>query len=451
MKIALELEDAEQAYYTQWWRWGYDDQPPLYTWIQKIFNGFFGVSRFSFSIVRGLFFSGVLVSFFHFVGSYLRTIEKSGIAYLLLVFVPVFIDFAFRRLSHTVLMCLLIMLTLNVFLRLLEKRKLKGYFLLGICIGLGILSKYTYVFFVAAMAMLAFFDVSVRKVYADKRIVLTIFVAAILNLPHIIWLFSAGHLSETLSSLQFKVTKNAPGTFVTSPLYTVVKAIVQLVLPLTILLGVLFLFKKVSWNKKAKIDWFGRLFLLEIVLLVGAVIVIGAEKVETRWLLPLFLPFLALVPKYFDFRQEEALMRWGTIVFLLVLFFQMVRTPVEKVFGIPSSVHNDYGVIQDSMEKKFGRHQWILPDVTYCGQIRLLDPYRKVFARDDYSLSFSNGNGNRFVLVTKGMAHEDSNWVLQDSILDFGKEKENLYVHEYHGVKNTPLQFPFSFEYKIRK
>lgn len=41
-KAALELEGAEQAYYTPWFRWGYDDQPPLYTWLQYGVNQVFG-------------------------------------------------------------------------------------------------------------------------------------------------------------------------------------------------------------------------------------------------------------------------------------------------------------------------------------------------------------------------------------------------------------------------
>ena len=51
MKSAMELEDAEQAYYSQWFRLGYDDQPPLYTWLQYVINSILGVTIVSFSLV----------------------------------------------------------------------------------------------------------------------------------------------------------------------------------------------------------------------------------------------------------------------------------------------------------------------------------------------------------------------------------------------------------------
>lgn len=108
LKTSLELEDAEQAYYSQWWRLGYDDQPPLYTWIQKAINSVFGVTKFSFSFLRGILFGAVILSFYKLAKKILNDKVKAEVVVLSSVLVPVFIDFAFRRLSHTILLCLMV-------------------------------------------------------------------------------------------------------------------------------------------------------------------------------------------------------------------------------------------------------------------------------------------------------------------------------------------------------
>ena len=99
-KSALELEDAEQAYYSQWLRWGYDDQPPLYTWLQYGFNTVFGVGKLAFSLLRAVLFAGTLLLLYRFSGLRIKEADTSKLAVLALVLIPVYIDFTFRRLSR---------------------------------------------------------------------------------------------------------------------------------------------------------------------------------------------------------------------------------------------------------------------------------------------------------------------------------------------------------------
>ena len=93
MKSALELEDAEQAYYSQWWRFTYDDQPPLYTWFQILVNKVLGVTKLSFSLLRALIFSGTIAALYCFGKAYIKDKKLATVGVLLLSFVPVFIDF----------------------------------------------------------------------------------------------------------------------------------------------------------------------------------------------------------------------------------------------------------------------------------------------------------------------------------------------------------------------
>ena len=152
----MELEDAEQAYYSQWWRLGYDDQPPFYTWLQKIFILFFGQSKFSFALLRGTLFAVTLIALASLTKKLAIERHKRGVFLFFVVLIPVFSDFAFRRLSHTVLMCLMVLLSLLVLDKLIKERSFRNYGLLGFCIGIGLLSKYNYALFLVALLSLGF-------------------------------------------------------------------------------------------------------------------------------------------------------------------------------------------------------------------------------------------------------------------------------------------------------
>ncbi|MEL6916801.1 MAG: glycosyltransferase family 39 protein, partial [Bacteroidota bacterium] len=188
MKAALELEDAEQAYYSQWWRWGYDDQPPLYTWLQIIFNSIFGVSKLSFALLRGLIFAGTLVMVYRFALAFLKDGSKAVLVVLSLSLIPVFIDLTFRRLSHTSLLILVVMATYLIIQRIRYRRTVLNYMLLGLLIGMGVLTKYNYGLFLGGLFLLLFVDTAFRKTVFNSRILVTLILVVLLVLPHFYWL-----------------------------------------------------------------------------------------------------------------------------------------------------------------------------------------------------------------------------------------------------------------------
>lgn len=189
-KAALELEDAEQAYYSQWLRWGYDDQPPLYTWLQYGVNQVFGSHKVSFSMFRGLIFASILFLLWQFARKMIKDGKKAELAIMGLVLVPVFIDFTFRRLSHTSLLCASIIASYLIVQRLIYQKTWGNYVLFGLVVGFGAMSKYNYVFFMAALGLTLFFDASIRRIIFNKKMVVTLLVVAVLLIPHWYWLLA---------------------------------------------------------------------------------------------------------------------------------------------------------------------------------------------------------------------------------------------------------------------
>lgn len=424
-KASLELEDAEQAYYTQWWRLGYDDQPPLYTWLQKSINTFFGTTKFSFAFLRGLIFGTILLSLYALGKKILKSTPKAELVVLAAALVPVFIDFAFRRLSHTLLLCLVICLTFLVLANLMERKNMRNYILLGCCFGVGMLAKYNYVLFISALSMSVFASKDLRNIFLDKKMVVSIVIGVLLFSPHLHWILFGHHLDFIKESVAVKMESEAAGIVVLTPLWNTLKAFSQLILPILIISTVMFVQKKLRWSLSENLKWVYQVLLVQLTLLVVFFIVTDVKNVESRWLLPLLLPYLVLWIGLITVKLES-LRRWGRYIFIALLVFQTMRTPVEKVLGIASDNQFDYLPLSNKLKEQYPDAVWVLPNVTYGGQLRLLNIDRTIFTLDDFSASYDSAVvKKRIVLATSKRILEPKKPI--DSLLQYGPDKDDVF------------------------
>lgn len=426
-KNALELEDAEQAYYSQWLRWGYDDQPPLYTWLQYGVNQIFGVNKVSFSILRGGIFASVLMAMWHFSRKMFSNERKSEIAVLSLVLLPVFIDFTFRRLSHTSFLCFSVLVSYFVIERLIKAKTWTNYALLGLVISTGILSKYNYVFFLVALGCTMFFDAQVLKIAFNKKFILVVFLVSVFLFPHFYWLVGPdGYVLELQRSIALKTDNIEQNTnYGISGLLLFLLAVLKLTAPLLVVFGLAVALGRLRF-KKPKMDWFTKLALTQLAVLVVSFVGLNVQKVEERWLLPLLLPFIVLLLRSLEFKSER---KWSTYLyalFITVIVVQTLRTPIEKMLGIPSSVHFSFKPISDRLNKNYGNQAWMLPDVTYGGNIRVLNPTREIFSRDDFSLPETKRKKVNSVEVVVGKANLNG-VTPSGKVVGYGMERDTLY------------------------
>ena len=432
MKNAMELEDAEQAYYSQWWRWGYDDQPPLYTWLQLIVNKVLGVSEISFSFLRGLIFSAILLMLYHFGRTCLNSRTEAISAVLILVAIPTFIDFTFRRLSHTALLCLLVVCTYYIIYMLIRKKSLSNYFLLGLAIGVGLLTKYNYTLVLMALVLAVFLNQELRAVFLNRKIILSFLLVGLLLIPHLVWLFGdVAFTDELQTSIGSKTNSRSNSGFpIVTPILSFMLSFLKLMGPLLMLTLALFFFKQIDLKaKKIPEKWLLQLLVSQLIVLVLIFTILDIQKVEARWLMPLVIPFVVLIPNYIKKNLQNKWNRSGFFIFLFVLLFQVLRTPIEKAADISSSVHYGFEEVSDKLRADYGNEKWFLPDVTYAGNIRLLNKERDIFALDDFSLPPDKIEVSNSVLVLKEKNKLKFDGILKDSIISFGKDKENLFFY----------------------
>ncbi|WP_299800870.1 glycosyltransferase family 39 protein [uncultured Maribacter sp.] len=428
-KSALELEDAEQAYYSQWFRWGYDDQPPLYTWLQYGFNTIFGVGKISFSILRGILFAGTLLMLYRYSKLRIKDVDTSKLAILALVFIPVYIDFTFRRLSHTSLLCLSVVASYYCIQLLMQRKSILNYLLLGFVVGVGLLSKYNYAFFLVTFALGSLWDKDLRAIVFNPKMLFTILFSCLLVAPHAYWLLGPdGFQTFLASSIEEKIgIEEVESGFSFMPILIYVKGLFALSFPLLLVIGIGYFSKLITLNKQ-NLNWFSKMLLAQLLVLGLFFLVFQSQKVETRWLLPLFIPFIVLLLETVSFKNNTKLVSFGFRIFIAVIFIQTVRTPIEKILNIPSSVHFGFEPVANKLSKNYDDNQWVLPNVTYAGNVRLLHPERTIISADDYSLRTLEFKHKKEVEITINPS-EVKQTTPVDSLIVFGKDMENLYFY----------------------
>ena len=171
------------------------------------------------------------------------------------------------------------------------------------------------------------------------------------------------------------------------------------------------------------------MFFTQLLVLGVFFFIFKSQKVETRWLLPLFIPFVVLLIETVNFKNNTKLVAVGYWVFIAVIAVQTIRTPIEKVLNIPSSVHFGFEPVASKLQQNYDEYQWVLPNVTYAGNVRLLHPDRIILSADDYSLTALKIKHKREIEITINPSVVKQTTAI-DSLIVFGKDMENLYFYK---------------------
>ena len=181
---STHLDESEQLMFTQQWAWGYGPQPPLYYWIQKIFFSAFGVSVFSLALFKNI----LLFLIYALAYGNARFITRSHacglVAAVSVLFLPQISWESQRDITHSVLATVFSLAALGLFCRAVEFRKTLDYFALGVCIGLGCLSKYNFILFLAGLLLAALTLKNPRAAVLNRRMLLAVIVGVLILLPH---------------------------------------------------------------------------------------------------------------------------------------------------------------------------------------------------------------------------------------------------------------------------
>ncbi|AFL49365.1 4-amino-4-deoxy-L-arabinose transferase-like glycosyltransferase [Sinorhizobium fredii] len=361
---SLEIDEAEQAFLSQFLQLGYGPQPPFYNWLQYGLAQLIGTSLATMTILKnGLLF---LCCLFYGLAAQLVLKDRrlSAIAMFGVLSLPPVFLLAQRDLSHTVAALFAVSLFLYGFLRTLTRPSLFSYLLAGAAVGIGVISKYNFVLVPIAAIVAVLPEPELRKRIFDWRILAAIGVAGVVALPHGLWVLqnldaaSSGTLNEMKErAAEGRLMQALHGVF------ALASAIIGGSLVTLLVFGLVFRGKiRTIWQ--AESQWTRMIGRMIAICLLGVLLVVlgvAATHVREKWL----VLFLVLLPLYLCLKIEAAAIdpapgfrRFVPLVACIVLGALVIvsaRAVVRPWFGDYSKLNIPYAAFVEAVVEAEGR------------------------------------------------------------------------------------------------
>ncbi|MGO7171902.1 ArnT family glycosyltransferase [Rhizobium leguminosarum] len=329
---SLDLDEAEQAFRSQWLAAGYGPQPPFYNWLQYTVFQFAGVSLTALSVIKNLLLFISYLLYGLTARLVLRDKALVAIATLGLLTIPQMAFEMQRDLTHTVAVFFSASIFFYGFIRSLKQPSLASYLISGIGIGFGLLAKYNFAILPAAALIAALSDARLRPRIFDWRLVLTVAVALVITLPHLFWL--KDNLDFATARTLEKMTASGDASYLTQVAMGVSSLALATIsfAALTVAVFAIVFGKSLRPALGSGSEWTRLLERMMLVFLAGILLLIvfgGAAGIKDRWLVPM----LFILPLYFCLKIEAAGVETGKA------FRRFMPVVAVIMIGVPAALY----------------------------------------------------------------------------------------------------------------
>jgi 4-amino-4-deoxy-L-arabinose transferase-like glycosyltransferase len=388
---SAELDEAEQLLLSQAVAIGYTEQPPLYTWLLIGFEAIFGVGILSLAILKNVLL--FLTHFCLFLGARIALNDAylAGLTSLSLWLVPQIAWESHRDLTHSVLVTSISSGFFYVMMRVLHSGQTRHYVLLGVLLGLGALSKHSFLLFAATLTGAVLCQPDLRHRLLDRRALVTLGLATAVILPHVVWLFEHVRFGTAPTTRKLELQHGMQSVqAIAIGLGKLIWACIRFLSPLWLVCLVIFpsLVTKRAADSAALRPYrqmLERFFLLVLGILAAAVVLFGVTHFKDRWM----QPFLFLAPLYVFMRLQAVggmtprrlqlftrLLVGAGLVFLIAPLAQAWAAPW---FGMYSRLHVPFEAIARQLKEEGFRQGTVVAETTFMGgNLRLTFPHARV-------------------------------------------------------------------------
>ena len=319
--LNLPLDTIEALAWGSNLDWGFNKHPPFSAFATEFFYLIFGNSDWSYYLLSQIF---VVTSFF-FVWKFSNEIFEDKIYSLISVLILsgiYFFNFTTPEFNVNISQLPFWALCVYFFYRAINFNKKIDWVFLGIFSALGFLSKYLFIYLLAAFLIYIILNLKkLKKVIPNYLLSLTI--SLILLIPHFFWLFQNNFITISYGLNRTGLTEFNILNHFSNPLIFLTKQIIILI-PFFIMFFIIL--KKFQFKikiKDKKILFLISINLIPFLLILATSIITGA-KIRTMWMTPFYLflgvLFLEIFRKNIDIKKIK-------IFFYLFLFF-FISTPL---------------------------------------------------------------------------------------------------------------------------
>ena len=307
LSSTLTADDAREAVLAQSLEWGYQArQPPLYNWLAWAAFRLVGPGLLALTLLK---YATLVLAFWLVYLTARRVLDDARLAALgafsFLLVAPISWTIH-EALTHSVTVLAACAGTVYALIRLENSPGPRAYALLGLAVGLGLLSKFTYVVFLAALGLAALSVDHYRARVLRPEILITALVATLLVLPYALWFATQGHDLGRIYAREVRIeARNAWAKQARAGLGYIARFLVSYVAPVALAIGLCFpaayRWLPAGKGRSAGGRLLGWLLVWMLVLLTGAALAGGLSFLKARWLIPAFF----LVPLYGLWRADR--------------------------------------------------------------------------------------------------------------------------------------------------
>ncbi len=397
---SLRWDESEQTLFSQQLALGYNDQPPVYTWLLVCMFRVTGVSLVGVYLLKILNLAAI------YMGAYAASRRLSSDHFAAftaasLLLMPYFAWSALIDGAHTLLVTVFVPIAFILVLRLLNRPTTIGFILLGVVFGLGFLAKYSFALLVIALLLAMLTIPAHRHRLRDPRLLWTVAIGALVVLPHSIWVLHHWDLIrerpmhrggvgiETSFLAQVKDGLQSLGSTAVLTLGPLV-AVVTLLFPRECIR----IFRRPAQADAVRL--LGR-WLIVLAALLLVLVLVGVTRFRTHWL----IPAAVLLPMYLFARIAEApVPTWRPRALFIMIVLAVGGVLAVRIAGIASEskVGGKYWAqdqLHDALAERIKtagleRATFVGDHTLACGNLRLHCPDARIVC--DYYPAFVPAN-----------------------------------------------------------
>ncbi|NBV99288.1 MAG: hypothetical protein EBR67_07250 [Proteobacteria bacterium] len=361
----LDWDEAEQYINSRNFNLGDTQQPPLYSWIARSLSIITNDSIYALISVRYICLYIFIIFLYLSIRQFFASKKSLTLTLLILALIPAYAYTINFKLTHSVLVFAMSSMTFYFYLKVLKKNSLLNFSLLGISVGLGLISKYNFSFLLFALILASLCSKAARKAFLKPQIVISIFSSLAIALPHYLWLYknseSAGnYLSERGA---FKLMADVDYNYLLNFFSLSFSAFSQMLIFTAFLLSLYFIgkFKKIgtlstkSTYSKSKLRLLSYISLFSYLIPVIIFLIYKSHKLLSGWLsvshfITAILIYM-LFHKFSHLRFYKLSYRVALASIIVLFFIKYLWIFHPNIFSKVNTININYATVINELEK----------------------------------------------------------------------------------------------------
>ena len=298
--------------------WGFNKHPPFSAFAVEIFYKIFGSQDWAYYLLSQIF---VVIAFFavYKFSEEIFNNKKLALLSVLLLEGIYFYNFTTPEFNVNVAQLPFWALTIYYTWRCIKYDKTTDYVFLGLFAGLGILSKYLFIYLIIGIKLVFIYFLRKGKKIKFSHYFIAGPITLLILLPHLIWLTENNYITITYGLQR----TGGAGDFLDHLIYPIIFLGKQIGLLIPFLFMFFFLIKKVKYKINLKDEKLVFLLLVTIapIFLMLLTSMIMGVKIRTMWMTPFYLFAGTLMVYIFKLQINLNKLKRFSSVFIILFFF----------------------------------------------------------------------------------------------------------------------------------